>query len=394
MLPGWSWLLRRRARYKVAYSGRGAGKSWQFARALLIRGLQRPERILCAREYQASIRDSVHYLLERQIDLCGLSGFYRVDRRAIYGINGTEFVFTGVRHNPTAIKSMEGVTIAWVEEAERVSEASWEILVPTIRETGSEIWVSFNPDLATDPTYRRFVEKPPPDAIVKRYTFRDNPKMSDELEAERLWMQRTDPDAYANIWEGEPRSATDAQILRGKWQIDAFEIPADAYGPYLGADWGFAQDPTALVQLYISADRRTLMVADEATGVGVDIDDTPALFDRVDGVREYTIRADSSRPETISHMRRAGFDCRGARKGKGSVEDGIAFLRSFDVILIHDRCRMAQQEARLYCYEIDALTGDIKPRPRDEHNHIWDAARYALEPLIRQRSGPLIGRAS
>lgn len=383
ILPGWEWLFRP-ARYKVAYSGRGAGKSWQFARALLVQGMQRKHRILCAREYQASIRDSVHHLLARQIGLLGLDFFYRVEQRAIYGVNGTEIVFTGVRHNPTSIKSMEGITLCWMEEAERASESSWEVLIPTIREPASEIWVSFNPDLATDPTYQRFVENPPPDSIVRRYSYLDNPYFSEELEAERQWMARTDPDAYANIWEGEPRSASDAQILAGKWRVEAFDVPHDAQGPYFGADWGFAQDPTVLIRCWVSADGRRLMLDGEAYGVGVEINDTPALFDRLEGAREYHIRGDSARPETISHVRRAGFRIEGARKWSGSVADGVGFLRSFDEILIHERCPLAIQEARLYSYKTDRLTGDVKPDIEDAHNHVWDAVRYALEPLIRR----------
>lgn len=397
LLGSYWWLLDEQTgrcpRYKVALSGRGAGKSWNFARALIIDALKGQHRILCAREYQVSIADSVHQLLRKQIELLGLEPMFRVQRYAIYSTNGSEFVFKGLRHNPTQIKSMEGITRCWVEEAERVSEESWKILIPTIRAPGSQIWVSFNPDLPTDPTYQRFVDNPPPNAYVYRLTWRDNPHMPAELHQEKDWLARVDPDAYANVWEGEPRQVNEAQVLSGRWRVDAFTAPDDAHGPYYGADWGFAQDPTVLVRFWISSDRRRLYIDHEASGVGVEINDTPALFDRVPGSRDHLIRADSARPETISHVARSGFKIQGAKKWAGSVEDGVSWLRSFDEIIIHDRCRLAIQEARLYSYKTDRLTGDVKPEVEDAHNHVWDAVRYGAEPLIRQRSGPMIGRA-
>lgn len=374
------------SRYKVAWGGRGSGKSWNIARALLIMGTQRRLRILCARELQTSILESVHHLLADQIDQLGLAGWYRVQQQNIAGKNGTEFIFSGIHSNPTKIKSTEGVDICWIEEAEKVSARSWEIVIPTIRKTGSEIWVSFNPDEATDPTYQRFVVNPPPDAAVRKVRWIDNPWFGEELKREKDYLARVDPAAYQHVWEGECRSNSDAQIFKGKYRIEAFAVPIEPIasgwdGPYFGADWGFSQDPTVLVKLWIHG--RTLYIEREAYGIGVELDDIPELFRRIPDVDRYVIRADSSRPETISHVKRKGpFRIEAAEKWPGSVEDGIAFLRSFESIVIHPDCRHAIEEARLYSYKVDRLTGDVLPDIVDKHNHVWDSVRYGLGPMI------------
>lgn len=200
-------------RYKVAYGGRGAAKSWGFARALLLIGASRRLRVLCTREVQKSIRDSVHHLLSDQIQAMGLGKFYDVNLTGISGRNGTEFIFAGLSDQTVeSIKSYEGVDIVWVEEAQVVVKRSWDILIPTIRSPSSEIWVSFNPELDTDDTYRRFVVEPPPTATVVKMTYRDNPYFPGVLEAERQYCQRTNPEDYDWIWEGECRPAVSGAI--------------------------------------------------------------------------------------------------------------------------------------------------------------------------------------
>jgi phage terminase large subunit len=182
-------------RYKILYGGRGGAKSWGVARALLIIGAERPIRVLCAREFQSSISDSVHKLLSDQIELMGYGpgqkNFYEIEKATIKGKNGTEFVFAGIRHNVGRIKSYEGVDIVWVEEAENVSRNSWEVLIPTIRKAGSEIWLTFNPALESDETYQRFVVNPPPGALLLKLNWIDNPWFGGELERERLLTQAT-----------------------------------------------------------------------------------------------------------------------------------------------------------------------------------------------------------
>lgn len=386
--------LFRPARYKVFYGGRGSAKSWAYARALLLRAYREPIRVLCAREIQASIAESVHHLLAEQIGEIGLAPWFTVRDSYIVSHTGAEFIFKGLRHNVTEIKSMEGIDVVWVEEAEKVSDPSWQTLIPTIRKPGSEIWVSFNPADEADPTYKRFVLKPPPEAVVVKVSWRDNPWFPDELRREKDYLQRVDPDAYAHVWEGECKISSAAQVLNGKWVVEAFDpvvakpgekLPDGVKpwdGPYYGADWGFAQDPTTLVRCWING--RTLHVEHEAYAVGVDIDATPEMFDRVPGAREHTVRADSARPETISYMQRHGYPRMTAvPKWSGSVEDGIAHLRQYERIVIHPRCKYAAQEARLYSYKVDRLTGDILADVVDANNHIWDAVRYALNPLIQ-----------
>lgn len=374
------------ARYKVYYGGRGGAKSWAVAGALPIKGMQKKIRVLCAREFQTSIADSVHKLLGERIKAMGLSSFYEVQNTRIIGANGTEFIFKGLRHNIQEIKSTEGIDICWVEEGQSVSEESWSVLIPTIRENNSEIWVTFNPIDDTDPTYQRFVVNPPPNSIIRKVSWRDNPWFPDVLRQEMEYLKRVDFDAYMHVWEGETKSISDAVIFRGKVEVRAFETPEDIQRFYFGADWGFAQDPTVLVRAFIVDN--TLFVDHEAYGIGVDIDKTPDLFDKVPEARRWAIYADCARPETISYMKRKGFNICGATKWGGSVEDGIAFLRSFEKIVVHERCKHTAEEFRLYKYKVDQKTGDVLPIIVDANNHTIDSLRYALSKLIRNKRNP------
>ena len=370
-------------RFKVLKGGRGSGKSHTVARILLSRGYEKKLRILCAREIQKSIKDSVHKLLSDLIEEFGLQSFYTITQASIVGINGTEFMFCGLWQNASEIKSKEGIDYCWVEEAERVSEQSWDYLIPTIRKEESEIWIVFNPDSETDPTYKRFVTNKPDDELLIETTYRDNllffPKV---LEREMEWCKKTDYDKYLWVWEGQPRNLSDALIFKGKFVVDDFETPiVERY--YYGADWGFAQDPTTLIRCFI-IDRK-LYIDYEAWGVGVELDEIPQLFDSVPESRKWRIPADSSRPETISYIARKGFQITSCDKWTGCVEDGIAFLKSFEQIVIHSRCVHTIQEMKSYCYKKDRLTDEILPIIVDKDNHCIDALRYALESLITKK---------
>lgn len=288
-------------RYKVYYGGRGGAKSWEFADALILRALCGTELILCTREYQSSIADSVYRLLLTRISALGLDHCFRATLNSIKSINGSEFIFKGLHHNVMEIKSLEGVTICWVEEAQSVSDDSWEVLIPTIRREGSEIWISFNTGEEDDPTYVRFVKNAEPDWLVKKVGYRDNPFFPEVLNKERLYLKRVDPEAYENIWEGFPKKISEACIFRGKYSIRPFETP-EGVRFYYGADWGFSQDPTVLMRCFIMDNR--LFIDYEAYGIGVDLDDIPALFDTVPESRKWIIRADNSRPETIRHIKK------------------------------------------------------------------------------------------
>ena len=305
---------------------------------------------------------------------------------------------------------MEGLDIAWVEEASSVSLKSLSILRPTIRKAGSEIWFTYNPDQPTDPVDAMFRGEagPPPGAIVRKVNYDQNPwfaasPMAGDMEYDR----RRDVDAYAHIWLGEYRRNSEARVFRN-WKVEAFDTPADAVLRF-GADWGFAVDPTVLVRMFIGrwqdgravADPkgRCLFIDHEAYKVGCEIDETPALFAGTDpkgrwentaghsgvpGAAAWLITADSSRPETVSYMKRKGFKIIPAIKGAGSIEDGIEFLKSFD-IYVHPRCKHTIDELTLYSWKVDELTGQILPVLADKNNHVIDAARYACEGVRRAK---------
>ena len=378
------------ARYRWGYSGRGACKSWSWVRGLVLRALVKRERILCAREFMNSIEDSVHRLVSETIDEFALNAWFQVQQTSIEGTNGSEFIFKGLKNNVQKIKSTEGITIAFLEEAEATSDDSYQILIPTIRKAGSEIWGIFNPNLATDATSVRFMTSPPPDSLIAKASWRDNPWLSKEALAEKDYLARVDPDAYQHVWEGEFNIAGDAQVFKGKFKIESFEPPKAPLpqwdGPYHGADWGFSVDPTVLVKLWIDSIANVLYVEYEAYKVGCDISKTPALFDSVPGARKYVIRADSARPETISYMQQNGYPkILSVVKRKDSVEDGIAFMRAFEVIVIHPRCTHTAQECHLYSYKRDRSSGDILPELEDKSNHTIDACRYGISEVMYQR---------
>ena len=377
-------------RYKVYYGGRGSSKSWSIARAIAYLGCMRPLRVLCAREIQRSISDSVHKLLKEQIEEIGMSRYYDITRDVIRGTNGTEIIFKGLRSNAQEIKSTEGIDICWVEEAQAVSAESWDVLIPTIRKPNSEIWLTFNPLDESDPTFQRFVLNAPDDALVRKVNYDENPYFPEVLKREMEWLKARDYESYLHIWEGEVRKHSNAVIFAGRFRVEEFDTPPDARF-YHGADWGFATDPSCLVRCFIKD--RTIYIDREAWGVGVDLDETPALFDIIETARKWPIKADNARPETISFMRRRGFNISAAKKWQGSIEDGIEFLKSYDIV-IHPRCRHTIDEFNHYSYKVDKQTGEVLPIVVDSFNHIIDGLRYSLVDLMRGRGTMQINPAA
>lgn len=373
-----------RVRFRICFGGRGGARSWSFARGLIIRAFKKKTRIVCAREFQNSIDESIHQLLCDQIETMGLGYFFDPKKREITGANGSAFVFAGLKTNITKMKSFEGADICYIEEAENISKRSLEVLIPTIRRPGSEIWAAFNPNLATDEFYKYFITNTPDDALLIKTTYKDNPWFPKPLKKAREHLQRVDLDAYMHVWEGECRKNSAAQILRNKYIVQSFTPLKDWNGPYLGADWGFSQDPTTLVKCWIH--ERKLYIEYEAYGIGIDTDKLPKMFDEgVPGARLHVIRGDNARPETISQLKRLGFPLMvSVDKWPGSVEDGVAHLRSYDEIIIHTRCEHAIFEAMYYSFKVDKLSGDVLTDIEDKHNHIMDAIRYALSPMIKQ----------
>ena len=376
-----------KARYKGAWGGRGSGKSHGFAEMLIIRATLRAGfRAACVREVQKSLKNSVKLLVEDKIKALGVSALFQVLDAEIRTPGGGVIIFQGMQnHTADSIKSLEGFDVAWVEEAQSLSQRSLDLLRPTIRKAGSELWFSWNPNSPDDPVDALLRgENPPADSIVVQVNYKDNPHLPAELKADIEDDRRRDPDKFMHVWEGEYSLNSEARVFRN-WKVEEFDTPKDAVHRF-GADWGFAIDPTVLVRCHIEG--RKLFVDAEAWEVGCEIDKTPALFDTIEGSRKFLIRADSARPETVSYMKRQGFRIRPAIKGPGSIEDGIEFLRSFDIV-VHPRCANVAKELTLYAYKVDDHTGEILPMLEDKNNHTIDALRYALEELRRSGYKPV-----
>jgi phage terminase large subunit len=335
----------------------------------------------------------------------GLTDFFDIEKTKItHKHTGAEFIFKGFWQNDNGIRSTEGITICWVEEAQVVSAHSWSILIPTIRGMdGAEIWVSYNPYLATDPTSMLFQgPEIDPRAIVVQMNWDDNKWLPPDMEKDRQILLAKDPEAYEHIYGGAFLLLSEATIFRGNYEVKCFETPANVDRFYFGVDWGYADDPTFGLRCWIRDE--VLYIDYEAYGVHVELDDLHALlqggraekngmvFPGLPEIANWPVKADNARPETISYMRRGngnfnGLNIEPATKWQGSVADGITHLKGFKKIMIHERCPRMAQEARLYQWKVDKLTGDILPVPVDKHNHGWDAARYALDGLIQSRGG-------
>jgi len=375
-----------KTRFLTFYGGRGGRKSWEVARALLLRGAAEPLRILCAREFQNSIGDSVLATLEDIATEIGIAPFYEFQRNAVIGLNGTEFQFKGLGKNVRSIKSAEGIDLVWIEEGETISSHSIKTLFPTIRKKGSQIITTFNTGQESDPIYKRLVLDPQKDEIdgrnhyVRKVTYLENPDISEEFIEEAEAMRRTDPEGYCHVYGGELWTRSEAQVLAGKWRIGEIDT-SNADGVYYGLDFGFSVDPSAFVKVWIVGN--VLYIEREAYRVGVEIEDYPDFLDKIPGARDYKIRADNARPEIISHIKKKGFNIVSCKKWDGSVKDGISLLRSFDEIVINPSCKGTINEARLWKYKTDRL-GEVLPDLLDANNHAFDAIRYALEASIKQ----------
>jgi len=396
------------ARYKGAHGGRGSAKSWFFASLLIARCIRQPGlRAVCVREVQKSLDQSVKRLLEDTIVRLGVGHLFRVLNTHIETPGGGTIIFQGMQnHTAASIKSLEGYDVAWVEEAQALSQHSLDLLRPTIRKEGSEIWFSWNPRAPTDPV-DSFLRGPslPPGAVVIKTSFEDNHWLPAELKRELEWDQTNNPQRYAHVWGGEYLRRSEAAVFRN-WRTAEFETPADARF-YFGADWGFSVDPAVMVRAFM--DGRKLYIDREQYAIGCEVDYLPALFGGaqdqelarlnrdawesmpqqyrswtgIDGARLWPCIADSARPETIDYLRRHGFPrMEPAKKGAGSVEEGIEFLRSYEIV-VHPRCRHTIDELTCYSYKTDRLTDEVLPVLEDKKNHVIDALRYAVEKARR-----------
>lgn len=414
------------ARYKGAHGGRGSGKSHLFAENLIDDSLyERGLLSVCIREVQRTLAQSSKRLIENKLIEFGLGeahGF-RVFTEKIETPGDGIIIFQGMQdHTAESIKSLEGFKRAWWEEAQTASDRSLTLLRPTMRADGSEMWFSWNPKTkpAVDPAgvmrgdavdvFLRDAARPA-GAVVVEANFEDNPWFPKELAAEEAYDRaHRQPEDYAHIWRGAYQTRSEARVFRN-WKVAAFDTPARATFRF-GGDFGFAVDPSVLVRCFIGrwvdgqavADDagRTLFIDFEAYRVGCDVDHTAALFAGSDmrspprwanpygdvgipGALDWPITADSARPETISWLFRHGFTkIRAAKKGAGSVEEGVEFLKAYDII-IHPRCAHTIDEFTFYSFKTDPRTGVILPLLEDKKNHVIDSCRYAVEDVRRAR---------
>ena len=384
--PKWAKPLLFPSRYKGAKGGRGSGKSHYFAEAIVEKLVQNPNtNAVCIREVQKSLKFSSKKVIENKIRDLGVSHLFEITLTEIRAIKGNGVIlFQGMQdHTADSIKSLEGFDIAWVEEAQSLSERSLKLLRPTIRAEHSEIWFSWNPELPTD-AVDLFFQTKPEDAILVHVNSEQNPFLPETLKKERESDRlRMSPEDYAHVWEGEYNFKSEAVVFKDKYSIDEFE-PLESWKPLHGLDWGFSQDPTCAVRVYV--ENGNLYIRHEAGKVGLELDDTaPFLKNKIPNIEKYVIRADNARPESISFVKRKGLPL---IKGepKLQIRDGVEFMRSFNEIIIHPSCKETIKEFGLYKYKEDKRTGDILPDIIDKHNHYIDAIRYALYPLISKKT--------
>jgi len=385
--PSWSKFLFAPCRYKVAHGGRGSGKSWTFARALLIEGSNRPLRILCGREVQRSIKESVKRLLDDQIQALGLGGFYNSLETEIRGANGTLIAFSGLAsHTVESVKSMEGFDIVWVEEAQTVSKKSWDILTPTIRKPGSEIWVTFNPELDTDEVWKRFVENPPEDCYTVQVNYSDNPWFPDVLEKERLHCKATAPDDYDTIWEGKCRPAVVGAIYAKEMQQMAIEerIRPVPYDPRLKVhtvwDLGWNDSMSIiLVQRGVTEMRVIGYIEDNQKT----LDWYAAELEKLNyNWGKDWLPHDGSTKDfktgRSTHDILRGFGRKTAEIPNVPIETGIRMARMLFPRIYMDRLKTVRLQECLKRYRraISSVTNEPGAPVHDEYSHGGDAWRY------------------
>lgn len=369
------------ARYKGVHGGRGSGKSHFFADLWLDENVRSKLDFVCLRETLKSLEFSVKKLLESKIEQHNAGMYFEVQDRRILSKSGGVTIFEGMQnHTADSIKSLEGFDRSWFEEAQNASDKSLTLLRPTIRKAGSEMWFSWNPEKNTDPIDAMLRgDKLPQSCIVVEANYLDNPWFTKELQDEMEFDRARDFEKYEHVWLGKYWSNSESRVFKN-WIVEEFERPEGTVYR-LGADWGFSVDPSVLIRCSIEGNR--LYVDYEAYMIGCEIVNLPDLFDRVPESRKWFIRADSARPETISHMQKNGYPkMQSAMKGKGSIDDGIAFLQSFDIV-VHPRCKHLIDELSSYSYKRDKLTDEVLPVFEDKNNHVIDALRYACEGARR-----------
>ena len=380
------------SRFKVIFGGRGSGKSVNVAKALLIQAAEQPLRILCARELQASIKDSVHKLLSDEIDAMGLQDFYTVQNASIRGINGSEFIFKGLRHNVSEVKSMHGLDRVWCEEAQMVSKLSWETLIPTVRKDGSEIWMTFNPILETDATYQKFVVNPPPDAIVRKVNWDQNPFFPDVLYREMMHMKEVDPDAWACTWEGHCRQTLDGAIYARELRDAQTEgrickVPYDPIKPVdVAFDLGWADHTAIWFAQTVGLEYRIIdFMEDNQRAFNhylQELQQKPYIYGRMFLPHDAQAKQIGSGKSVEEIARAAGW--RVSIVPRLSVEDGINAVRTVfpNLWIDQEKCADGLQHLRHYRYDVDPETNQFSRKPLHcDASHSADAMRYLCVSL-------------
>lgn len=375
-------------RYKVLYGGRGGAKSWGVARALLIKGVKDPLRILCAREFQVSIKDSVHKLLADQIEALGLSEFYEITNSNIRGRNGTEFSFVGLKNNIMSIKSFEGVDICWCEEAQTISKTSWNVLIPTIRKDGSEIWVTFNPELESDDTYQRFVISPPDNSIVQKITWRDNPWFPQTLREEKENLEVRDHDAYLNVWEGLCRRTVDGAVFAQEMTMAEMDgritkVPYDPVKPVHAVfDLGWADNTAIWFVQFVGFEIRLIRYMEDSqktmTYYLSQMQSLGYVYDTIwlPHDAENTTLAAAGR-SIADIVRQANYKVQIVPRTP--IADSINAARTLFTKCYFDKenCYQGLQCLRHYRYDVDPDTKQFSKTPlHDVYSHGADAFRY------------------
>lgn len=398
-VPRWALPLLPPCRYKGAKGGRSGGKSHFFAEQLVSRWAGKPNlKTVGIREIQRTLDQSVKALIEAKILKLGVADLFDVQRQVIRHKRGDGImVFWGMQdHNADSIKGLEDFDIALVDEANAISKRSLQLLTPTLRKQGSEIWFGWNPDQESDPVDVFFRENEgDADFNLVHVNIDENPHISDTgwreytRARERAQANPNDWAIFEHIWHGAYHVLSEAIVFSGKWVLSEFEPELTWDGPYFGSDFGFSQDPSTFSEWWIHGEN--LYCRRDCGGVGIELDDLADFAVRnMPGIGKQAVRCDNSRPETISYLKRTGLPgAVAAPKWQGSVEDGVAWMRSFKRIVIHPDAPGLTKEAKLYRYKTNKA-GDILPTIEDADNHYWDAGRYALAPLIQARGAPSI----
>jgi phage terminase large subunit len=398
-------VLFEKSRYKVLYGGRGGAKSWGIARALLILGAKSELRILCAREFQTSIKDSVHKLLCDQIESLGLLGFYEITQTSIRGKNGTEFAFVGLKNNVGNVKSYEGVDICWVEEAQTTSRLSWNVLIPTIRKEGSEIWISFNPELETDETFQRFVVNPPEDAKIVKINWSDNPWFPETLRLEKDALRIRDNNAYLNVWEGLCRRTVDGAIFAKEMEMADLEeritrVPYDPIKPVHAVfDLGWSDNTAIWFIQFVSMEIRVIRYIENSqqtiSWYLAEMQKFGYVYDTLwlpHDAQNKTLAANGRSIEEI--VRAAGYKVQIV--DKVSVVDSINAARTIFPKCYFDKlnCDQGLQCLRHYRYDVDPETKQFSKNPvHDIYSHGADAWRY-VGLIVNEPRKPLPKRTN